>query len=339
MRFRIRVPLEVAGALVCLLGHGCAPETAASGPPVEQSLSRFVFVEDHFGAIPVELTLYASDASRAQAAARAAFARISELSSMMSDYAYDPPSPLNLIAARAPAAVPVPPLLLEALARGVDHHRFTAGAFDITAKPYVQLWRVSWRLGELPPEDRLRRAARLVDIDALELDRSASTARLTKEGMWLDLGGLAKGLIGDEVVRLLREQGVAICRYHAGGDMVFGDAPPGQSGWLVRVTDLALGDEHGPGDVLELRESNSAVSVSGDQFRFVEIEGQRHAHVIDPRTGLGVTTRRVACVRGARGVDTDPLATAGLILDEGRWREAIAQVPGCQGWVHATPNH
>lgn len=338
MTFRVRVPLEIAGALACLLGPGCAPEALPVSPRVDQQLSRFVFVEHHFGNIPVELTLYASSPSRAQAAARAAFARVAELSSMMSDYAYDPPSSINLIAARAPAVVPVPPVLFEALARGVDHHRFTGGAFDITAKPYVQLWRVSRQLGELPPEGRLRRAARLVDIDALELDRSASTARLTKQGMWLDLGGLAKGLIGDEVVRLLREHGVAICRYHAGGDMVFGDAPPGQSGWLVRVTDLALGDGHAPGDILELREANSAVSVSGDQFRFVEIEGQRHAHVIDPRTGLGVTERRVACVRGARGVDTDPLATAGLILDEASWREAIAQVPGCQGWVHATPS-
>ena len=57
----------------------------------------------------------------------------------------------------------------------------------------------------------------------------------------------------------------------------------------------------------------------------------RYAHVVDPRTGLGVTERRVACVRGRRGVDTDPLATAGLILDEAAWRAALAKVPGSRG--------
>ena len=202
-----RLPLLVAGAIACLLGLACAPGAAHPESSTVPPLSRFVFVEPHFGSIPVELTLYASDRLRAQSAASAAFARIAELSSMMSDYAYDPPSPLNLIAAKAPAAVRVPPALLGALARGVEHHGFTAGAFDITAKPYIQLWRVSWRLGELPPEERLLRAARLVGIGDLELDGVACTARLKRSGMWLDLGGLAKGLIGDEVVRLLRAPG------------------------------------------------------------------------------------------------------------------------------------
>ena len=61
----------------------------------------------------------------------------------------------------------------------------------------------------------------------------------------------------------------------------------------------------------------------------------RYAHVIDPRTGLGVTDRRVACVRGPRGIDTDPLATAGLILDEERWREALRSMSGTAGHLYA----
>ena len=57
---------------------------------------------------------------------------------------------------------------------------------------------------------------------------------------------------------------------------------------------------------------------------------------IDPRTGLGVTDRRVACVRARRGVDTDPLATAGLVLDEDRWRAALARLPSAEGYVATT---
>jgi thiamine biosynthesis lipoprotein len=308
-----------------------APEAAlrqADAAAAAAGLARHDFVEVHFGNIPVELSLYAADAERARAAARAAFARIAELAAMMDDYALDPPSPLNRIAAEAPAAVEVPPELFEALERAVDHHRLTAGAFDISAKPFVQLWRVSRRLGELPPADRLRRARDFVDLGALELEPGTCRARLRREGMWLDLGGLAKGQIGDEVVRLLEERGLPICRYHAGGDMVFGAAPPGLPGWPVHVTDLAI-----DGEALAFWASGSAASVSGDLFRFVEIDGRRYAHVIDPRTGLGVTERRIACVRGLRGIDTDPLATAGLILDEAEWRDALAGVPGCRGWV------
>ena len=309
-----------------------APEAALARADVEaarQGLGRHEFAEVHFGAIPVELTLYARDAEKARAASRLAFARVAELAAMMSDYALDPPSALNRIAADAPAAVSVPPELFAALARAKTLHRDTDGAFDITAKPFVQLWRVAQRVGELPPADRLRRAREFVDVAALELDPDARTARLGRPGMWLDLGGLAKGQIGDEVVRLLAEHGVPICRYHAGGDMVFGDAPPGLPGWPVRVADLHVEGE----DPLAFWTCNAAASVSGDVFRFVEIDGVRYSHVIDPRTGLGVTSRKLACVRGPRGIDTDALATAGVILDAPAWQRALARVPGCRGSV------
>ncbi|MBL8730750.1 MAG: FAD:protein FMN transferase [Planctomycetes bacterium] len=321
-----------AKAALLLALAACAsppPSPPAAAPAAAPPLSRFSFTAVHFGNIPVELCLYAPDAATAQAAAAAAFARIAALAAMMNDYAYEPPSPLNRIAAEAPAPVPVPSELLSVLARAIELHHITQGAFDITLKPYVQLWRVSRRLGELPPQEHLRAAVRYVDITALQLDAAASTARLAREGMWLDVGGIAKGYVGDEVLRLLRARGLPRCSYHAGGDMVFGEAPPGEPGWPVLVPDFPTADGTG----LRFVASNEAVSVSGDVFRFVEIDGRRYAHVIDPRTGLGVTDRRLTCVRGPRGLDTDALATAGLLLDEAAWQAALAQVPGCRGQV------
>lgn len=297
----------------------------------QQEPSKFSFEQVHFGNIPVELTLYAANQEQADAAATAAFARVKELSAMMNDYAFEPPSPLNLIAAKAPKPVAVPPELLRALQRSTEMHAITSGAFDVTAKPFVQLWRTSRRIGQLPPDDRLQNARRYTDIKALVIDDAKSTATLKKQGMWLDLGGLAKGMIGDEVVRLLQKRGIKSCRYRAGGDMVFGDAPPGKAGWQVTVVDLLIEQPDGKPKALTFLAKNSAASVSGDVHRYVEIDGKRYAHVIDPRTGLGVTSRRVSCVRSRRGIDTDPLATAGLILNEKQWRAALAKVPDCVG--------
>lgn len=341
------LPLTIRVACLLVLVCGAAAEAQSAPSPREPEaalahadgaaesigLSRHSFVEIRFGNIPVELTLYARDAATARDAARIAFRRVIELAAMMDDYALDPPSPLNRIAAEAPSTVAVPPELMTVLERSKALHRETEGAFDVTAKPFVQLWRVSRRLGELPPPDRVRRAADFVDIDGLKLDHDAGTARLAREGMWLDLGGIAKGFIGDEVVRLLRERGVPICRYHAGGDMVFGDAPPGLPGWPVHVSDLRLEDGSEDGGTLAFFACNAAASVSGDLFRAVEIDGKRYAHVIDPRSGVGVTERRIACVRGPRGIDTDALSTAGLILDASAWQRSIARVAGCRGWV------
>lgn len=298
-----------------------------------QAPTKHTFKEVHFGNIPVEITLYAARKEQAAEAAEAAFARVSELAAMMSDYAFDPPSPLNLVAAKAPEPVKVPTELMRALRRSVEMHAITDGAFDVTAKPFVQLWRTSRRIGALPPKGRLQNARRYTDVKALVLDADKSTATLQKLGMWLDLGGLAKGMIGDEVIRLLKQRGIKSCRYRAGGDMVFGDAPPGQVGWRVTVPDLWIAAGEREAKPLTFTAANSAASVSGDVYRFVEIDGVRYAHVVDPRSGLGVTDRRVSCVRGERGIDTDPLATAGLILDETSWQAALARVPGCRGDV------
>lgn len=296
-----------------------------------QALQKYTYEQVHFGNIPVELTFYTADEEAGFEAALAAFQRVKELAAAMSDYALDPPSPLNRIAAEAPAPVEVPPELFKALSRAISLHAITDGAFDVTAKPFVQLWRTSRKLGELPPKHRVANARRYIDIKSLTLDAERSTAALKRQGMWLDLGGLAKGLIGDEVVALLQRRGVRRCRYRAGGDMVFGDAPPDASGWRVVVPDLLVSDGAGPPTPLTFLAVNSAVSVSGDVYRYVEIDGVRYAHVIDPRTGLGVTNRRVTCVRGRYGVDTDPLATAGIILDEEQWRAALAKVDGAIG--------
>ena len=304
---------------------------ASSLAAAPQELQKYTYEQVHFGNIPVELTFYAADERAGFEAALAAFQRVEELAAAMSDYELDPPSALNRIAAEAPRPVPVPKELLSALQRAIELHAVTGGAFDVTAKPFVQLWRTSRKLGALPPKHRIANARRYVDISALKLDPEARTAALAKQGMWLDLGGLAKGLIGDEVIALFKRRGIPRCRYRAGGDMVFGDAPPNADGWRVVVPDLLV-DEDGEGpQPLTFLASNSAASVSGDVYRYVEIDGVRYAHVIDPRTGLGVTNRRVTCVRGPRGVDTDPLATAGLVLEEQAWRAALARVDGATG--------
>ena len=101
-------------------------------------------------------------------------------------------------------------------------------------------------------------------VKALVLDADKSTATLQKLGMWLDLGGLAKGMIGDEVIRLLKQRGIKSCRYRAGGDMVFGDAPPGQVGWRVTVPEHWIAAGEREAKPLTFTAANSAASVSGD---------------------------------------------------------------------------
>jgi thiamine biosynthesis lipoprotein len=260
------------------------------------------FTQVHMG-LPVRLVLYDADSAHAGEAARLAFERIATLDRMMSDYR--PDSELRRLEARAGEPVVASRELFAVIDRAVEISRATAGAFDPTVAPLVALWREARRSGRLPAPADLERARVLVGCDRLELDASRSTVHLRQRGMRLDLGGIAKGYILQEALATLRRNGIRRALVEAGGDIVVGDAPPGRDGWTI---DVSAGDADFRQAASRL--TNSALSTSGADVQFVEIDGARYSHVVDPRTGLGVTNGVTAHVIAQDGATADALATA-----------------------------
>ena len=300
-------------------------------------LQRFTFDRKLMGTA-CTITVYADNAKEARASAFAAFEEMSRLESVMSDYIQSYPDSELLQLAKFASEKPedareVSDDLWPVLVRSVKVHSATDGAFDITAKPFTNMWRTSRERKELPPKAAIDRMRPFVGMAHLELDTDNQRARLCKPGTWLDLGGIAKGYIVDRALDVLKQRGLTIAQVQAGGDMALGDAPPGLKGWPINVADFPKDDgETG----LSFWHANGGVSVSGDAFRFVEIEGVRYSHVIDPRTGLGVTGSRYCCVMGPSAFATDAAATVGCILDEKAFEAALkklAEIEGpLQGW-------
>lgn len=319
---------------VCLLAlsacdfpaEGPRPASAPAAPPPPAATAQRKFSRDRvLHTIEVRLTVYAASEAQANAALDAAFARVDALFAMMDDYHLD--SPLNQFCAKAgEGPVRIAPELMAVFVQAKRMHALTGGAFDITVKPFTQMWRMSKERGVLPPPEAIAQARKYVGIEKLVLHPEDGTAELTQKGMWLDLGGIAKGFIADEAVRVMSEKGCPVCACFNGGDRVFGDAPPDSpEGWPVEVPDAP--------EPISFKVKNGAASVSGDVFRYVEIGGVRYSHVIDPKTGLGLTTHKMACVRARRGMDADPLVKGGSLMEEAAWLRAVAQVEGGQGWV------
>ncbi|HEU4388696.1 MAG TPA: FAD:protein FMN transferase, partial [Blastocatellia bacterium] len=94
----------------------------------------------------------------------------------------------------------------------------------------------------------------------------------------------------------------------AGGDVVAGEAPPGREGWQVGVA----GIDARPVCTLILK--NRAVSTSGDTWQYVEIDGLRYSHIVDPVTGRALTGQRSATVVAVDGASADALATSVCVL-------------------------
>lgn len=276
-------------------------------------------------AMPVEITVWAPSPDQAEAAAKDAFARVALVDRLMNDYV--PDSEISRLSdASGEEPVKVSPEMLTVLQRAKAMYKLTGGAFDPTAAPVIALWREASRTGALPDPESLAASRRLVGMDKVQIDPEAGTASLAEPGMRLDFGGIAKGYACDLATDELQRHGLTITYVQAGGDMVLGDAPPGSEGWEIDV----------PGqEAMTL--SNTAASISGDTARFVIIDGIRYSHVVDPRTGMGITSRQMAVVTGPSGIETDPLSTAGCVMEPEAFRELIEKLEGFEARVFTAP--
>jgi thiamine biosynthesis lipoprotein len=263
----------------------------------------------------MRIRVHASDEPEAAAAAALAFHRVAELDSLLSDYRTD--SEVEAVAAAAGRApVRISRELADVLAAALRLARETDGAFDPTVGPMTVLWREARRTGERPDSVALAAARDLVAWRDVELDTVRRSLRLSRPGMRLDLGGIAKGYAADAALRVMRGHGFTRVLVVFGGEIVAGDAPPGQAGWTVR-------SEVRPDSSFVLL--NNALSASGDAEQFILIDGQRYSHVIDPGTGRGLSTNETATVLAPDGMTADALATAVTLLADDRRAGFVAR--------------
>ena len=273
---------------------------AAGAVRAEPALSRFTFTEVHMGT-EFKIILYAPDKETAGKAATAAYARIASLDATMTDY--NPASELMRLCAKSGGdPVHVSDELFFVLSQAQETSRISDGAFDATVGPVVRLWRQARRTQRMPDSEKLAAARALVGWKNVVLDEKAHTVRLLKAGMQLDLGGIAKGYAADEGIAVLKKQGVMHALVAAGGDIAVSGAPPDADGWKIAIAPLQE-DANTEGPYLTLHDA--AVSTSGDANQFVEIDGKRYSHIIDPNTGLGLVGRMSGAVVAPHGIIAD----------------------------------
>ena len=251
----------------------------------------------------VRIRLHSSTEDQARAAATAAFSRMAELDRMMSDYR--PDSELRRLGAAGDTWPIVSPDLFAVLERAVAIASATDGAFDPTVGPLVAVWRDARERRQLPERTAIDRARQQVGWRHLHLDPSRLSVRLGRPGMRLDLGGIAKGYIIQQGLGAMAALGVTGALVEAGGDIVVGAAPPGREGWRIAVAGA------NPAFARQAaRLTHAALATSGPSAQFVDIGGVRYSHVLDPRTGIGLTNYVTAHVIAADAATADALATA-----------------------------
>jgi len=272
-------------------------------------LKRFQFSENKMGSA-FNIILFHTDSLQASQAAHECFAMVDSLNNIFSDYL--PSSEISRLTATGSSFYQsVSDELFNMIVQSKVAWQKSSKTFDITIGPLTQLWRKTRNEKKIPPEPEIKKAKQQTGFENLSINISSKTISFNVDGMRLDFGGIVKGYTAQKIIDYLKTKNIIHALADAGGDIVMSESPSGKDGWAIGIN-LPEQENELWNKKLELK--NCAVATSGDVYRYTIYNGKKYSHIIDPRTGYGVTSQRNVSVIAKDGTAADWLATACSIL-------------------------
>ncbi|MCD5415701.1 FAD:protein FMN transferase [Candidatus Bipolaricaulota bacterium] len=277
----------------------------------------------------VEITVYDRSQQVAEAAIDAAFLRMEDVERIASIHVEG----ADAFRLNDQGRLDDPSLeLVEIIEAAKEYYALTAGTFDITVEPLLDLWRHRegaevqfWELNPDVQQGAIDEALALVGADRIRIISDPHRSILLQPGMKITLGGIAKGYIVDQGLSSLRQAGIVHAMINAGGDIgVFGGKPMGEK-WVLALRDPADHEAFLVRFVLK----EGAVATSGNYERYFDREA-RVGHIIDPRTGRSARASSSASVVAGTGMEADALATAVFILGPIAGIDLVHAIPGVE---------
>ena len=307
----------VAAAVLVLL--------AASYLFVNKEKESVTYTRTLMGTV-VQLTIMDGEPAKFDEAAEAAFSEISRLERIFSSYKNDS-DVARINSAAGTALVDVQPETVEVMRKALYAAAISGGAFNPAVGVLGKVWGPSGEKGVVPPVSEIKKLLPLVDYRAIILEEHDRKAGLEKEGMAINLGGVAKGYIVSKAAAAMEKSGVTRAIIHAGGDMTVFQKDTKKP--------FTIGIQH-PREKKLLGEAfvyNGAIATSGDYERFFIKDGVRYHHILDPKTGFPS--------RGTQGVTLiakdptvgDALSTAVFVLGPEKGMALIEKLDGVEGVI------
>jgi len=284
-------------------------------------LQRFSFTTGKMGS-PFTIIMYAADSGYASHTAAQCFVLVDSLVNILSDYIDS--SELNRLCARAgKSSFHCSPVLFYLLQQSKYAYENSLGSFDITLGPVTRLWRNARKENRFPAPEIVQEKLALTGFSKIKIDTSTHSVYLSQTGMQLDLGGIGQGYIAQRVIDYLQTLHIENALVDVSGDIVCTGKPPGKNGWTVAVNLPESEHELLPKHLLI---SNTAVTTSGDVYQFMEHEGKRYSHIVDPATGYGITSQRNVTVMAKEGTLADWLTKACSILPIAKAKKLVRRL-------------
>jgi len=268
----------------------------------------------------VEISIYPSD----EKALEEAFNEIKKVDNLMSIYKEDSEvSSLN-----RQGEMEVSSETLKVIKKALEFSQISGGAFDITCKPLINLWKKAKKEMKVPGEEEINKALSSVGYEKIIL--KGNLVSFKEKGMQIDLGGIAKGYAVDKAIEVLKKKGIKRALVDAGGDLyVLGESPEGEK-WQIGIQDPRHQDKIF--SVIKLKDKG--VATSGDYRRYFTIEGKRYSHIVDPKTGQTVEDVPMSVTIVAPEATTaDALATGIFVLGPEKGMELLNSLPEAEGMI------
>jgi len=205
--------------------------------------------------------------------------------------------------------------------------QLTDGAFDITCKPLIDLYKKAEKRNFPPTLSEIKKTLKFIGWEKIKIERDFITL---KKGMELDLGGIAKGFVADEIVKFLKSKGVRNGLINAGGDAYcFGLNPEGKK-WRIGIRN--------PKEKIKIIKiieiSEKGIVTSGDYERYMKIKGKKYSHIVNPKTGKTVQDFPVSVTIIASDCTTaDGLATGCFVLGTKKGLKLLNKIQGIEGLI------
>jgi thiamine biosynthesis lipoprotein len=258
---------------------------------------------------------------------RKAYDEIKRLELLMTTWREDSEiSRVNAAAGKKP--VEVGPESLAVIQKSLWIAKESGGLFDITFEAMHGVWKFDQDLeARVPSKDVIDERRKLIDYKKLKVDEKKRTVMIEKEGMKINLGGIAKGYAIDAAARVLREEGLTSFFAQAGGDLYVAGRKPDGAPWRVGVRDPR--GKHAGDYFAMLEVEDHAFSTAGDYERSFVLEGKRYHHIIDPRTGYPATASRSVTVWAHDALTADAIDDAVFILGVEKGMKLVESIEDC----------
>lgn len=257
------------------------------------------------------------------------FQRVAQIESRMStsEDDYDTTELLRVNRAAAGTPTSVSPDTYHVLTAAKEYSEVSNGAFDVTIWPLVRLWKIGSGGTSVPPKEEIEAARDLVDHTGLQLLPNDRVA-LSREGMGVDVGAIAKGYAADEAAAILIDVGVKHALLDFGGNILAIGGKPDGSPWRIGVQ---RPDAERSRYIGIVRTRNRTVVTSGPYERFFEEDGVRYHHILNPKTGYPSRNglEQVTIV-AMRSIDADALSTTSYVLGLDAAFQLVASTPGVE---------